>query len=297
MKQTKFLLLMLAAALFAACSSDDDDDSGKKATITFDDYSSVIGMSYSSMIRQYPNPSMQFGDFYMYENPTEKVENMTIMVNPENQVVYMVVENLKENSYKEEDIVAYFTSKFKSYGVEKTDNYDEEGNVIGQSNIYEFGNAEKEKDATLIITVQGNTITYSNPQNLPEEPKGGTLDDMNPIEAVNAFLLSDLEEIEDEYPDTFKEMGGMYACFMEENPYLMGVALNIEEGLVTSVVLLYNEDLSDEDIISYYTKAGYDCKQTGYDEEEEIPIYTFTDGMYAITYSAGRGVAVYIGEL
>ena len=77
MKQTKYLLLMLAAALFAACSSD-DDDSGKKAAITFDDYSSVIGMSYSSMIRQYPNPSMQFGDFYMYEKPTEKVENMTI---------------------------------------------------------------------------------------------------------------------------------------------------------------------------------------------------------------------------
>lgn len=295
MKQTKFLLLVLAAALFAACSSD-DDDSDKKAVITFDDYSSVIGMSYSSMIRQYPNPSLQFGDFYMYENPTEKVENMTIAVNPENQVVYMVVENLKENSYKEEDIVAYFTSKFKSYGVEKTDNYDDEGNVTGQSNIYEFGNTEKEKDATLIITVQGNTITYSNPQNYPDEPEGGALDEMTPIEAVNALIMGDLEEIESDYPDTFSEMGGMYVCFMEENPYLMGVAFTLDGGIVNSVILLYNEDLSDEDIINYYTEAGYTCQKTGYDEEEEADIYTFTNGMFAITYSGGRGVAVYIGE-
>ncbi len=295
MKQTKFLLLMLAAALFAACSSD-DDDSGKKAPITFDDYSSVIGMSYSSMIRQYPNPSMQFGDFYMYETPKEKVENLTIAINSENQTVYLVVENLKEGAYKEEDIVAYFTSKFKSYGVEKIEELDEEGNVIGESKVYGFGNTEKKENATLLISVQGNTVTYTNPQNYPDEPEGGALDEMTPIEAVNALIMGDLEEIESDYPDTFSEMGGMYVCFMEENPYLMGVAFTLDGGIVNSVILLYNEDLSDEDIINYYTEAGYTCQKTGYDEEEEADIYTFTNGMFAITYSGGRGVAVFIGE-
>ena len=40
----------------------------------------------------------QFGDFYIYENPTEKVENMTIAINPDNQTVYLLVENLKEGA-------------------------------------------------------------------------------------------------------------------------------------------------------------------------------------------------------
>ena len=221
---------------------------------------------------------------------------MTIAINPDNQTVYLLVENLKEGAYKEEDIVAYFTNKFKSYGVEKVEEWDEEGNVIGESKVYGFGNTEKKENATLLISVQGNTVTYRNPQNYPDEPEGSALDEMTPIEAVNALIMGDLEEIESDYPDTFSEMNGMYVTFMEDNPYLMGVAFTLDGGIVNSVILLYNEDLSDEDIISYYTQAGYECKQTGYDEEEELPIYTFTNGMFAITYSGGRGVAVYIGE-
>ena len=87
----------------------------------------------------------------------------------------------------------------------------------------------------------------------------------------------------------------MYMCFMEENLYLAGIAFTPVDGLVTSVIMLYNEDLSTEDIISYYTEAGYTCTLDGTDEEG-YDVYTFTDGMISITYSDGRGVAIFVGE-
>ena len=118
---------MLVAMLFTACGDDDDEPQNpppqpepeKPAVISFDDFSNLIDMSYSSMIKQFPNPIMQFGDFYMYENVKPNVEGLTIAVNPDNKTVYMVIESLKENAYKEADIDAYFKSKLKFYGVEK----------------------------------------------------------------------------------------------------------------------------------------------------------------------------------
>ena len=93
------------------------------------------------------------------------------------------------------------------------------------------------------------------------------------------------------------QMGDMYATFMEENPWLMGVAFTPNDGFVDTVVLLYNEDLSDDDIIAYYTEAGYTCTKTGFDEEEGADIYTFTNGTYSAVYCLGRGVVTYLGEL
>ncbi len=297
MKQKMYLFLMLAATLFAACSSDDDDKVKNPSTISFEDYSTLIGASYSEMIRQYPEPTMSFGEFYMYEEVTPNVEHLTMVINPDNQTVYMAIEQLKADAYKETDIDAYFKSKFYSYGVETYDEYDEEGNVIGTTNTYNYGNTEDQAEATLLITLTGNqSVMYMNPLNMPVESEGGALDEMTPIDAVNEFLLGDLAEIEELYPDAFSDMGGMYACFMEENPSLMGVALTVSDGLVNSVILLYNEELGTEDIISYYTEAGYTCTKTGTDEDG-YDVYTFTDGMISIAYTEGRGVATFVGEL
>jgi len=297
MKQKMCLFLMLAAALFAACSSDDDDKPKAPSTISFDDYSTLIGASYSEMIRQYPEPAMSFGDFYMYEQVTPNVEALTVAINPDNQTVYMVVEQLKADAYKEADLDAYFKAKLYSYGVEEYENYDEEGNVIGTTNNYSYGNTENQAEASLVVSLTGNqSVTYMNPLNVPVEPEGGSLEEIEPIDAVNAFLLGDVAEIEEEYPDVFTQMNGMYMCFMEENPYLMGIAFTAVDGLVDSVILLYNEDLSNEDLISYYTEAGYTCNLTGTDEEG-LDVYTFTNGMISIEYSEGRGVATFVGEL
>lgn len=297
MKQKMCLFLMLAAALFAACSSDDDDKPKAPSTISFDDYSTLIGASYSEMIRQYPEPTMSFGDFYMYEQVTPNVEALTVAINPDNQTVYMVVEQLKADAYKEADLDAYFKAKLYSYGVEEYENYDEEGNVIGTINNYSYGNTENQAEASLVVSLTGNqSVTYMNPLNMPVEPEGGSLEEIEPIDAVNAFLLGDVAEIEEEYPDVFTQMNGMYMCFMEENPYLMGIAFTAVDGLVDSVILLYNEDLSNEDLISYYTEAGYTCTLTGTDEEG-LDVYTFTNGMISIEYSEGRGVATFVGEL
>ena len=296
MKQKMFYFLMLAATLFAACSDDDSDKPKAPSTIQFEDYSTLIGASYSEMIRQYPNPSMSFGDFYMYDSLTSNVEGLTVAINPESQTVYLVMEMLKADAYNESDIDAYFKEKFFSYGVVELEDYDDEGNVVGTINQYNYGNAENQDEATLLITLTANqSVTYMNPFNIPEESEGGSLEEMNPIEAVSVFLFIDEEEIEEEYPDVFTQMEGMYMCFMEENLYLAGIAFTPVDGLVTSVIMLYNEDLSTEDIISYYTEAGYTCTLDGTDEEG-YDVYTFTDGMISITYSDGRGVAIFVGE-
>lgn len=296
MKQKMFYFLMLAATLFAACSDDDSDKPKAPSTIQFEDYSTLIGASYSEMIRQYPNPSMSFGDFYMYDSLTSNVEGLTVAINPESQTVYLVMEMLKADAYNESDIDAYFKEKFFSYGVVELEDYDDEGNVVGTINQYNYGNVENPDEATLFITLTANqSVTYMNPFNIPTESEGGSLEDMNPIEAVNVFLFIDEEEIEEEYSDVFTQMDGMYMCFMEENLYLAGIAFTPVDGLVTSVIMLYNEDLSTEDIISYYTEAGYTCTLDGTDEEG-YDVYTFTDGMISITYSDGRGVAIFVGE-
>lgn len=305
----KYLFLALAAVLFAACGSDDDEtpinkgnggDNGNEqeqpALIDFADYSNVIDMSYSAMIRQYPNPTMNFGDFYIYEPNDGKVSGLTIAVNPTSQTVYMIVEQLAENAFKEADIVDYFNSKYHSYGSEKQNVYDDNENVIGQTTVYSYGNAEKQDDATLVIALTGNeSVVYTNPQNIPETPEGPSLDEITPIEAATAFLLHDVEDIEDEYSGVFTQMNGMYMSFMEENPWIAGIAFTPEDGFVTSLIILYNEELSDDDIMAYYTEAGYTCTKTGQDEDGE-DVYVITNGVISIDYSAQRGVVTVIDD-
>ncbi|MCH5302314.1 MAG: hypothetical protein J1E77_05685 [Prevotella sp.] len=304
MKTKKYLFLMLAATLFAACGDDNDDpdtpmpdEPDQPALIEFADYSNVIDMSYSEMIRQYPNPSMSFGDFYIYENMNDgKVASLSFIVNSDNQQVYMISEMLTENAYKEEDIVAYFASKYASYGTSTIETEDEDGNITGSITTYTFGNTDKQEDATLLIELTGNqSVFYSNPQNVPAETGGaGSLDDMTPADAVASFLLQDVEDIEDAYPDVFMQMGDMYMTFMEDNYWLAGVAFTPVDGFVTSLIILYNEDLTDEDIIAYYTDLGYTATQTGTGEDGDE--YTITNGVIMIAYSGNRATITFIDE-
>lgn len=122
---------------------------------------------------------------------------------------------------------------------------------------------------------------------------GDDFETITPLEVVDQFLGEDIEDILDQY-NNLMENNGMYMAFMDENELLMGFALNTQDRIVTSIVLLYNEDLTDEDIIDYYTKAGYTCTDTGeVDEDEETPIYLFSNPNTGIliTYSGLRGVA------
>ncbi len=317
MKTKKYLFLMLAAALLTACGDDDDSDKSKQnnqeqkggggqkedekknpTVIDFADYSSTIGMTYSNMIRQYPDPVMQFSDFYMYENRDNgKTAGLTIAINPDSKTVYLVIQQLAENAYAEGDIVAYMNSKYTSYGTEQRDVYDDNDSIIGKVTAYQFGNTAKEEEATLVIELLGNqSVSYINPKDVPAEPEGGDLGNITPEEAVNKFLLQNIEDILAEYPDVFMDMNGMYAAFMEENEWLMGVAIVPVEGYVINVVLLFNEDFSDEDIIKYYTDRGYTSENMGKDEEGR-DTYTFTKGNISIGYCENRGVATFMGEL
>jgi hypothetical protein len=114
---------------------------------------------------------------------------------------------------------------------------------------------------------------------------------MTPEDVVNTFLGESIDDILEEY-DGFSSMGSTYMAFMDENDYMMGFALNVNEGEVASIVILYNEDLADEDIIDYYKNAGYTVTDTGeIDEEEGTPIYIFSNSNTRIVYSCARGVA------
>ena len=166
--------------------------------------------------------------------------------------------------------------------------------------IHVFGNTQKEEDATLVIEYDGELeVDYYNPKNEPAEVNpGDDFETITPLEVVDQFLGEDIEDILDQY-NNLMENNGMYMAFMDENELLMGFALNTQDRIVTSIVLLYNEDLSDEDIIDYYTKAGYTCTDTGeVDEEEETPIYLFSNPNTGIliTYSGLRGVATQLPQ-
>ena len=74
-----------------------------------------------------------------------------------------------------------------------------------------------------------------------------------------------------------------------DHPVGCGMYLHIKDGKVVKVILLYNEDLSDEDIVAYYEDLGY--KAMPFDGEEEGEVgYLFmnmsTGDMF--TYMNGR---------
>lgn len=297
----KYLLMLLAATTlslgFTACGDDDKEDptpsTPEKPVITFDDYANCVGIGLNAMMTRFGEPTMNMGTFYMYTlEKGSKTAMLTFIFNPENSTVYGVMQTLNDNAFKAADIKDYFASKYHYYGAE-TESYedDETGEVIEQV-VYSYGNTEKKEDATLLIEYDGEiSVGYYNPKNEPAEIEPSGFADMTPEDVVNTFLGESIDDILEEY-DGFSSMGSTYMAFMDENDYMMGFALNVNEGEVASIVILYNEDLSDEDIIDYYKNAGYTITDTGeIDEEEGTPIYIFSNSNTRIVYSCSRGVA------
>ena len=297
----KYLLMLLAATTlslgFTACGDDDKEDptpsTPEKPAINFDDYANCVGIGLNAMMTRFGEPTMNMGTFYMYTlEEGSKTAMLTFIFNPENSTVYGVMQTLNDNAFKAADIKDYFASKYHYYGAE-TESYedDETGEVIEQV-VYSYGNTEKKENATLLIEYDGEiSVGYYNPKNEPAEIEPSGFVDMTPEDVVNTFLGESIDDILEEY-DGFSSMGSTYMAFMDENDYMMGFALNVAEGDVASIVILYNEDLADEDIIDYYKNAGYTITDTGeIDEEEGTPIYIFSNASTRIVYSCSRGVA------
>lgn len=292
-------MLLAATTLslgFTACGDDDKEDptpsTPEKPAINFDDYANCVGIGLNAMMSRFGEPTMNMGTFYMYTlEEGSKTAMLTFIFNPENSTIYSVIQTLNDNAYKAADIKDYFASKYHYYGAESESYEDEDGEVIEQI-VYLYGNTEKKEDATLLIEYDGEiSVGYYNPKNEPAEIEPSGFVDMTPEEVVNTFLGESIDDILEEY-DGFSSMGSTYMAFMEENDYMMGFALNVAEGDVVSIVILYNEDLTDEDIIDYYKSAGYTITDTGeVDEEEGTPIYIFSNANTRIVYSCARGVA------
>lgn len=302
----KILFLMLAAVLFAACSKDDEEKPGNNnQTIDFADFSTTVGMSYANMLKTYGDPSMNFGSFYVFdETGKENVESIICIVNPATQSVYSITENLKENAYTAEQINAYFASKYNDYGEEELDyddeDFDDEDVAAGEvTKTHLYGNAKKMEEATLVIAVFGNTqVTYTNPALAPEEPEGPDMSNLNPRSAVAIFMGAAWEDLQDEYGDALLKIGDGEYLVSVDNEWLMAIGFTVEEGKVVKVVLLYNEDLTDEDIIEYYKEFGYTAMPYEGDEESEGG-YLFMNmaTMDMFTYSDGRAEFVDLSNL
>lgn len=320
MKKNFLLMGLLVLGLgFAATSCDNDDDDGNNpppveddnnpsnpdedepstpgTTINFEDYSELIGASYSTLFRQFGEATMSFDNFYYYTFEEGNVTALTVILNPANQTAYTVMEMLDEEAYTVEDLTSYFGNKYVFYGCEEEVYEDEDSTFIYRT--YSYGNTEDAEDATLLITFSDNTsVAYINPQNMPEEPEITGLGDMEPVAAVENFLGENINDILDEYGDAFMNIG-MYMATIEDGTYLDAIALMVEDETVTSVILLYC--LDDEEIINYYTENGYECTQTGVEVDEEGYEYTTyefvntTTGI-KITYSDARGAVTFLGE-
>ncbi len=284
----KLFILLLLAPLFIACS--DEKDEPTPVELEFADYSSLIGQSYSVMMRQLGEPAENFGNYYLYNPNDGKTETLMCGINGETQTIYTIMQSFNPKAYKNADVVEYFKSKLNYYGSEIITMYDDDENEIQVTN-YLFGNTANQDDATLLVSVADNEVSYTDPTNIPDEPDIEGLGDIEPIDAVDLFLGQDINDIIDVYGDAFMEVGAMYMASVD-NEYLMSIALTVDEDTVNSVILLFNEELTDDEIIDYYQQAGYTCNATGTDEDGET-IYTFVnseDGV-SINYSAGRGVA------
>lgn len=275
----KYFLFLLAALAFVACGDDDDDEvSNKKpgtdvvvdaASFAVSDYSSAIDMTYANMVKTYGEAEISFGSCYNYSSAqlkNDKVESVTFVVNPENNTVCSVIETLAEDAYKAEDINKYFASKLRSYGFNEADS------------CYSYGNTEKPAESTLYVQVYGNAqVIYGNPQNLIEDVEVGSIDG-TPVEVERLLLGQNIDDLLDEYPDAFITISdSSYMINYDDDPYLMSVAAYVSDGIVNKVTILYNEELTDEDIIAYYTDEGYTCMPTGNVTEDGFTQYMFAN--------------------
>lgn len=290
----KYIVLALVALLMVACSDDDDNNEIKTLSpIEQVDLSGLIDKGYSTMIRLYPYPTMNFGGFYLYQQENSNIESFSVVLDTETQVIYNVMESLAPNAFTAQELQEHFSKTLDSYGSQPYTDYDENGNEMPTTQ-YLFGKTNSDGDTILVVTITGNTsINYVNPQNVPVEPETPGLEEATPIDVVNMFMGQDIEDILDEYEDVFFAMGNMYMAFMEENEMLSGFALTVEDGIVNSIILLYNGE--DEEVINYYTEEGYFCMPMGENEDGD-QTYIMLNGNILINYAAGRGVVTYFND-
>lgn len=302
----KYFWMLLAAMTlslgFVACGDDKDDpepneqkdpqnqDEQKpddQKIINFDDCASTIDMPLQQMLQKYGEPTMNFGNAYFYSYEEGNITNLMIKVNQENNKVCMIVQSLKENAYKAEDLKKYFDSKYNFYKKEVIPADEEEGTP--EYEVLAYGNTKNLEEATLLIELSGNTdVTYVNPQNQPEEQVSESyFDEMNPADVLAAFFGVPVAEIQEEYEDAFMDMGGMWMAACGENEWMTSIALKTnEEGNVTTIILFFDDGLEEQSILEYFQENGWNIREKGiiHGEDYEYMEYEFRKGNFVINY-------------
>ena len=271
----KFLFMLLAAIAFVGCGKDDvevpqnggNGNGGNNQGILANvpNYSDLIDMSYSNLIKTLGEPTTSFSNYLSYENPADNVTFITLAVNPKTQTVYLVMEMLKEDAFKLDELKKYFDAKYTFVNVEADE---EEGTIYA----YNYSNA----DGSLTITVSESSITYMNPANMPEEVESGSIDG-TPVEVVSAIMGQTIEYLMEEYPGVITQFNNIYMINYEDDPYLMCVMIDASSDVITKLTILYNEDLEDDALVAYYQEEGYTCLPTGNVNDEGKAEYLFMD--------------------
>lgn len=302
----KYFWMLLAAMTlslgFVACGDDKDDpepneqkdpqnqDEQKpddQKIINFDDCASTIDMPLQQMLQKYGEPTMNFGNVYFYSYEEGNITNLMIKVNQENNKVCMIVQSLKENAYKAEDLKKYFDSKYNFYKKEVIPADEEEGTP--EYEVLAYGNTKNPEEATLLIELSGNTdVTYVNPQNQPEEQVSESyFDEMNPADVLAAFFGVPVAEIQEEYEDAFMDMGGMLMASCGDNEWMTSIALQANEnGVVTSIIMFFDDGLEEQAILDYFHENGWEIREKGMidGEDYEYMEYEFRKGNFVINY-------------
>ena len=303
----KYFLMLLAASTlclgFTACGDDEevtpktDNNGGNKGdngnngnqgnqdTESFD-YAEVIGMNMRQIIAKYGEPTMGQGTFYAYQFQNQKVSSLTLVLNPENQQVYNIIEILSENAYTAQEIQNYFAGKYTFYGEEtfQGDEELEEEATVART----YGNAQKAEDATLLITVTYGagemSIAYVNPKNAPVN-ESGSLADLEPIDIIG-FIGQSFEDIDEEYEGAFSDLQGMIYASCEDNDWLNGLVLDVdEEGIVTGLTFFF--DVETAEVLNYFRGEGWEISDG--EVTEDGPTYLIVKGDITIDFDGEMG--------
>jgi len=309
----KYLMLLLAATLFVACNDDEPEvNPGKQdeKIIDFPDYAEAVGLTYDNMLKKYGEPTMAFGGYYAFDaTDTTKVSSVIMMVNTQLQQVYGVMETLVEGAYTEDQLKAYFSSKYTYYGTEdevdkmlttKANVEDDDAEAEGTQALV-YGNDKDVNKATILIGLYGSSqVVYTNPALVPEQPEGPDMSTLNPASAVAKYMGASLDVLKEDFGDALYMIDeNSYLISLEDNQWLMAMAFYLTDGVVKQMSLLYNEDLTDEDIIAYYQELGYTATPCGADEQTGKEVYLFmnmaTGDMF--TYSDCRATFMDLSDM
>ena len=302
----KYFLMLLAATTlclgFTACGNDDEvtpntdntggnqgnngnnGNQGNQDTESFD-YAEAIGMNARQIIAKYGEPTMGEGAFYAYQFQNRKVASVSLVLNPENQQVYNIIEVLSENAYTAEEIQNYFAGKYTFYGEESFPGDDK--NEIEASVSRTYGNTQKAEDATLLITVTSRatiiSITYENPKNAPApKPEDEALAELEPLDIID-FIGQTWDDISEAYEGAFSNQQGMIYSECKGNSWLNGLMVSVdEEGIVTGLSFSFNVDIEPTEVLNYFRGEGWDVKEDIDDEEE--PCYLIEKGDITISF-------------